>query len=163
MRALCLLIILLLVVPIQSEGIRAGLEKAYARAERCARYKFLDGVLGNRAPGFQLFGPDGLNRDLTLERERFQFLFSRATRVRFKTQIMRVSSTPEGAQADVSQSLVVEQIDPQSRSLFTIVLSTRAIDAWKRTPNGWKLTSSSVKNQTSTRAGKLVEKSTGNN
>lgn len=146
-----------LTTPIWAEDIRKALQGAYDRAEQCARYKFLDGVLSNRAPGFQLFGPDGLNRDLTLERDRLQLLFSRATRIRFKTKVLKISTTPTGAEADVSQSLVVEQVDPHTRGLFTIVLSTRAIDEWKKLPSGWKLISSSVHNQSSSRSGRILE------
>lgn len=148
---------LVLTRPLWAEDIRGALEGAYGRAEQCARYKFLDGMLSNRAPGFQLFGPDGLNRDLTLERERFQLLFSRATQIRFKTQILKIAATPAGAEADVSQSLVVEQVDPQTRSLFTVVFATRAIDEWRKFPSGWKLVSSSVHNQTSTQGGRILE------
>jgi len=151
------LLLLFVTAPVWAEDIRAALESAYGRAEQCARYKFLDGMLSNRAPGFQLFGPDGLNRDLTLERERFQLLFSRATQIRFKTKILKVAATSAGAEADVSQTLIVEQVDGQTRNLFTLVLSTRAIDEWRRLPTGWRLISSSVHNQTSSRAGRIVE------
>ena len=144
---------------LQGDQIRANLNSAYARVERCARYKFLDGMLGNRAAGFQLFGPDGLNRDLTLERERFQLLLSRATRVRFKTKILKIMPTAKGAHAEVNQSLVVEQIDMKTKMLFCIVLSTRAIDSWEVTPVGWKLTATSVLNQTSARSGPLRDNS----
>lgn len=157
MRGSTWLIVLALSAPLWAEDLRSALERAYGRAEQCARYKFLDGMLANRAPGFQLFGPDGLNRDLTLERDRFQLLFSRATQIRFKTQILQIAATPDGAEADVSQSLIVEQIDEKTRNLFTIVLSTRAIDAWEKLPTGWKLISSSVHNQTSSQAGRIVE------
>ena len=144
---------------LRGDEIRAHLQAAYARSEHCARYKFLDGMLANRAAGFELFGPDGLGRDLSLERERFQFLLSRATRVRFKTRILKIVPTACGAQAEVNQSLVVEQVEPRTRSLYCQVFSTREIDTWEVTPSGWKLISSTVLNQESSRTGPLkVEK-----
>jgi hypothetical protein len=143
---------------LQGDSLRAGLEAAYQRVERCARYKFLDGMLAHRGAGFQLFGPDGLNRDLTLERERFQLLLSRATRVRFKTQILKIKPTSQGGHAEVNQSLVVEQVERESNRLFCLVISTRAIDSWQLTPIGWKLTATSVLNQTTSRTGPMEDK-----
>lgn len=154
-----LLVWLLSALAVAAPNLRKDLEKAYAHSELCARLKFVDGMLGNRAAGFQLFGPDGLNRDLSLERDRFQLLFSRATRVRFRSEILKIVQTRDGAHVDVSQSLVVEQVDADSRERYTIVFKSRCIDSWRYTPGGLQLMVSSVQNQTSSRGGPLREKS----
>ncbi|MFN8614268.1 MAG: hypothetical protein U0931_42445 [Vulcanimicrobiota bacterium] len=148
---------LLLCAVAWGRDLRQDLENAYREAELCARLKFVDGMLGHRAAGFQLFGPDGLSRDLTLERDRFQVLFSRATRVRFRVQLLKIVPTKGGAHVDANESLVVEQVEPQTRELYTIVLNSRVIDTWEYRAGEIRLVASSVQNQTSQRAGPLRE------
>ncbi len=143
-----LLLVLLLFWPAAAEDVQASLSQAYSRAERAARFKFVEGLLSSRAAGFQLFGPDGSRRDLTLERERFDSLFSNALGVRLHTKIVRVVVIRGGAQAEVDQNLQVEQVERASKRRFTVVLRTRAIDQWVRGPLGWKLLATRVLSQT---------------
>lgn len=140
-----------------ADGVKVELELAYARAERAARFKYVEGLLSNRAAGFQLYGPEGDRRDLTLERQRFESLFSNALRVRFRTRLVRVAAIKNGAQAEVDQALQLEQVDAASGRRYTVILNTRAIDHWRRTPLGWKLAATRVLRQTLSTSGALAK------
>lgn len=140
-----------------AEPVATSLGRVYTRSSRAARLKYLDGLLAHRAPGFQLFGPSGLSQDLTLEKERFQFLFGRATRVRLHTSVLQVEEKPSETLAVVHQTFTVEQVDDRSRRAYTVVLETDAVDSWRRSRGAWRLHTTYVKKQTSSIGPGLTE------
>ena len=137
---------------------KARLEEHYARAGRAASIKFVSGMLKHRAPGFQLYAPDGSPGDLSLERERFQILFASATRVQFRAQISRLEQKQVGLRAHVKQWLAIERVNPENRELFTLVFQSRVVDDWIPYGGDWRLKTSYVLSQECVTEGPLKDR-----
>ena len=124
--------------PCWAQDPRPAIQGRYARAAQGARYKFVDGLLANRAGDFQLFSRSQERMDLSLDRTSFKLLFESALQVRLVTKMERLSVTDSRhVRCWVDQSMEVDRPNPRTRQVDTTCLKVRLIDDWERSDQGW--------------------------
>ena len=113
-------------------GWRERLDKAYARAGLAAEVMYIDGLLANRHPEYQLFSRENQRMDLSLERQRFVELFAGGLRVRFETQILQLKTLPDGsAEVLLDEVMAVEHSDESGGTFYTDQVLWRLVDHWE--------------------------------
>ena len=133
-----------------AESTKQLIQAAYQKAALAAEYKYVDGMLCNRADEFQLLTAQGMLVDLTAERQRFLRFLEPASRVHLETKILGFDSEPKGTAVlcAVYQVMQTQTFDPATGTNKILALKTYSRDYWLRKNGQWQLVRSAVVQQT---------------
>ncbi|MBT9585561.1 hypothetical protein IV102_19625 [bacterium] len=131
----------------QSAQDQAEIRSAYARAALGAKYKVVDTMLSLRAPGFETLAQDGSRVNAGGDRARCAALFRTATRVRLVFDVKSFETKKNGITCSARHVFEVETVNPITAKLEASQIESLVEDYWIKTPVGWKIWRSQVKQQ----------------
>ena len=127
---------------------REAIETAYNRAAEAASLKFLHGMVGGRAPGFQGYGVDGKRVDSRAERAGLERLILPALSVKETSRILSFQQIDANhVTCQVQDVLEITRVDRAKKTPMLLIVDTTSKDEWIRTAKGWKQISNRVARQ----------------
>lgn len=137
------------------ETLVEPIRELYQRAAYAAQLKYIDGLLAHRSAHFRLYNSQGEALDLSAEQRNFRQLLKDCLSLEFHCRIVKLDvQTPQRVVCHVEQYFEVERPEKAGDSTFWW-LECEAVDEWTKSPKGWSLRTTRLKERRLRRKPKL--------